>query len=757
MIPQSTDLQDVPPAGLAHPPASAPTVLLGFAWANLRFLFSRAARLRGAHRLCAPRNVPDGFFGICVASNSDPACDDYVIQALRELGIRHVRLDYTYASEGACTERFLKRLLGEDFRVMLHLVQPLDEARAMTTPAAREAWRAFVTRTLRNHGAHLELVEIGATCNRRKWCGYSPAAFVDAWRIADAVARAHAVPVAAPNVTDFEPIYNIGFLALAARHDTTPAVHTDNLFAERATEPEAYDRKILGRRLASLAKVNTVKKAVLLQRITRHYKIPALMCTHVAWSERRIRRRLPDPWSKQADYLQRYLLLMAAAPAFERVYWGPLIGQREGPIDDGTRAYPELPHVTLYERALGSVADYRHRPAFDALRTVVGMLSGARFVRDHARSTRLHVLEFALAARGGNPTRRECLHVVWTTDGDGFDPATWYAPDALTTARATDRDGETIADFPRIIGESPVFLRWDEPPISRAARPTPLRRHRFFATPGCAYRHVRVGDFEGVVATYAAHPAACTAATLAPEALEQATDRTVMRDKRNTVWRCRLGGENGIDAVVKRSRVRSPLRRLLDHFKPGRPLRSWSASCELLRLGIATPRPIAYLQASDAPHACRGYFVCEAFPGAASVRKAFYDFARGAAAYAGVPKDAIYRELAAFLRVMHHRGCFFRDLSAGNVLIDVGADGVARFSLIDTTRARFFPRPASSAQRVSDLKRICHRLTWPERRAFLAHYFTDRRTTPALRIRLAFGLYDLKHALKQRLKRERQP
>ncbi len=731
-------------------------IAVPFLKANLRFACSRQARLRGAHRLTSPRTLPDGFFGICVASNPDPACDDYVIRALHDLGIRQVRLDYTFASEGAHTERFLHRLRDADFRILLHLVQPPDEARAMAMLAAQERWRDFVARTLDRHGAGIELVEIGATCNRRAWCGCTLAHFLVAWEIAHGVARARGIRVAAPNVTDFEPPVNIGLLALAARLGILPDVHTDNLFAERATEPESYDHKILGRRLAPLLKVNTVKKAVLLKRIAAFHGVPALMCTHVAWSERRIRRMLPDPWHKQADYLQRYLCLMAAAEAFDRVYWGPLIGQREGLVDDGTREYPELPHVTLYERAPGRVADYRRRPAFDALRTVVTMLAGARFVTDRADSPHLHILAFAVPAAPGDASSEPgVLHVVWTTNGYGFDPADWYGPDALATVTAIDRDGAPLVPFPRLVGESPVFLRWPAQPSLRAARPVPLAGHRFFAAPGAVYRRARIGRWHGLLASFPDQPRPLDVGDVAPETLETVADRHILRDTRNTVWACRLGGADGLDAVVKRSRVRSTARRLLDHFKPSRPVRSWSASCELLRRGIRTPRPIACFESAVAPHAAPGYFVCEAFPADGSVRQAFHDFARGADAYLGIAKADFYGQLAGFVRFVHDRGCFFRDLSSGNVLMRKRPDGVAEFALIDTTRARFFPRPIPLGLRISDLKRICHRLTWPERQAFLACCFTDASPLRALRIRLAFGLYDLKHALKQRLRRKR--
>ncbi|MCX6992834.1 MAG: hypothetical protein NT011_06790 [Kiritimatiellaeota bacterium] len=186
--------------------------------------------------------VPADFFGLCVANAPDPACDAYVIARLNELGIRHARLDFTYGDRDAFTERFLDRLLTDRFRVCLHLVQPREEAHAMLrNPEAAERWRTFIGDMLDRYGSRVELIEIGATCNRRKWAGYSPAAFFVAWQIAWEEARGRNLRIAGPNVTDFEPLYNAGWLGEMRRTGVLPSVHTDNLFVERATEPEAFD------------------------------------------------------------------------------------------------------------------------------------------------------------------------------------------------------------------------------------------------------------------------------------------------------------------------------------------------------------------------------------------------------------------------------------------------------------------------------------------------------------------------------------
>src|SRR5690606_23826249 len=102
--------------------------------------------------------------------------------------------------------------------------------------------------------------------------------------------------------------------------------------------------------------------------------------THVAWSNRRIDRVLPNVDEKQADYLARYYLLAAASGSLSRVYWGPMIGQREGIIDDGTDEYPaQFPHVLRYEHVSGEVDQYKVRPAHAAMKTIARLIPGARY------------------------------------------------------------------------------------------------------------------------------------------------------------------------------------------------------------------------------------------------------------------------------------------------------------------------------------------------------------------------------------------
>ncbi|MDD5679218.1 MAG: lipopolysaccharide kinase InaA family protein [Kiritimatiellae bacterium] len=825
------------------------------------------------------KQVPSDFFGLCVANAPESASDNYVIARLNELGIRHARLDFTYGDRDAFTERFLDRLLTDRFRVCLHLVQPREEAYAMLRhPEAADRWRAFVGDMLDRYGSRVELIEIGATCNRRKWSGYSPSAFFNAWQIAWEEARGRNITIAGPNVTDFEPVYNAGWLGEMRRCGLLPGVHTDNLFVERATEPEAFDHKVAGQRLASLLRFNLVRKAQLLQDIGAWAGVPALMCAHVTWSLRRIARILEDVEEKQADYLARYACLAAASGALERVYWGPLIGQREGLIDDGTSEYPEIPHVTYYEQARGEIKNYRLRPAFRTFQTVNRLLAGATFQRRLPTGPGLEILEFACAEDGGEkekqtpnaqrpmpnaqyrmpddgvlqparppasldevlrasnaehppatPAPSDCgrgsaaggskienlpavlpaqqmqagrklkiLHAVWTTDGNGAGAESCYPPELLARAEIYARDGQRLEQAPRMFSESPVFLVWQNQATDDRRRTTDIERRpipgiRFARQPGWDFDIVRPEDNAmGLAGVHLVEDGGkrvdirALMALLGQSNTEKQTPNaqrptsnaecrmkdnshlqseisnqqfTTLRAARNTVWSVSAPWNAGQTIVIKAFKSRGAFRRLLDHGKPNKALRSWNGAQELLRRGLCSPTPLACLATEKtAPHNTKccntGYYICEAFAPAWSARDAFNAFSAGAATFQGYSANNWYEAIAVFLQKMHSRGVYFRDLSAGNLLVRATPSGELEFALIDTARARFYSHSLGLRTRLCDLIRLCHPLFWAGRNVFVEKYLAHSGRRFSWWMKIPFWYYDGKHRVKNALKRK---
>jgi serine/threonine protein kinase len=124
----------------------------------------------------------------------------------------------------------------------------------------------------------------------------------------------------------------------------------------------------------------------------------------------------------------------------------------------------------------------------------------------------------------------------------------------------------------------------------------------------------------------------------------------------------------------------------------------------------------------------------------------------------GIAPEVAYAQLARFIERMHSRGCYFRDLSGGNILVNIHAKNsqamTLQFTLIDTARARFSDDSVPMRQRLSDMARACNKLHWPGRERFLGHYFACIGRQLMWYHKWPFYLYDAKVWLKRRVGRK---
>ncbi len=715
----------------------------------LGYLLRGGPLFAGGQQPAGGHQVPTDAFGICVATAEDPAVDDYVLARLRELGINNVRLSFAYSAFGGPSERLLQRLLAEQFQVLLSLVQPLEAAARMPGGSAQADWEAFVARVLAAYGSQVSALEIGATVNRQRWAGYSLDGFLAAWETAARLVRAAGVRLAGPNISDFEPLYTVGLLQALARKQQLPDSYTNNLFVERAIEPERYDRRVLGRLVGSMIKYNLVKKARHLQRLAARHDIHSFWNTYVAWTLPRIARRLPNTEDKMADYLARYLVLAAASGAMAKTYWGPLISAREGLIDDPQAPNPLEELVTWYHGVAGPAPAFRIRPGFNALRQVVSLLPGSRYLGALSTTQDLEVHAFIQG--------QTCIHVLWTMNAQVALLSALYPDGAHERARSYNRDGELLPRAPLLIRESPCYLLWDQPqspPVDPAAALLPGVAVSWldpdvsyfpFAEPAAQPR------WRGLIAAGSAQEAALLATALHPDRIMQVAPQGTLRRARNAIWKVADPRDPQRLLVIKQPVKLRLHKRLLERFKPSKALRSWSGAMELLRLGIPTPRPVAYFERADGPGLTENWYVCEYAAEPMSAREFFAAYATGAQVHKGYSLEAFLQALVPFVANMHGRGIFFRDLSGGNVLV-MERDGKLEFSLIDTARLHASYDSLTLGQRLSDLKRLCHKLHWAGRERFLTLYFGDANRALGMRQRLPFYLYDLKAAIKRKLR-----
>jgi hypothetical protein len=103
---------------------------------------------------------------------------------------------------------------------------------------------------------------------------------------------------------------------------------------------------------------------------------------------------------------------------------------------------------------------------------------------------------------------------------------------------------------------------------------------------------------------------------------------------------------------------------------------------------------------------------------------------------------------------MHSRGVHFRDLSGGNILVNILPKNKLEFSLIDTARLHSFNHPTALTLRVADLTRACHKLNWEHRERFMNIYLGLTGRKFRWQDKLQFHLYDFKVTTKRTIGRK---
>lgn len=728
--------------------------------ALLRAVTASALKTLGLLRLSSQPSpslrIPPEFIGVNVAPADDPSVRDYTLERLSELGIRQVRLDFTYGSAEGPAGAYLEQLLEAGYEVLLNVFPSPEDARRMhDSPAARERFAAFAHTTFERFAGRVAVFEIGNTPNRGKWSGFSSRSFLSAWSAAAAQAGGFDARLAGPNVSDFEPLFNGTYLRLMARSPATPDIHTDNLFVERVIEPEALDHRVMGRLLARPMALNLVKKARILEALGRAEGVGVLQCSYVCWTSKRLQRRSVTPQMKAVDYLVRYLVLAASSGALARVYWGPLVCNRDGLIDDKTVDYPEVDQVSHYEKVRGNIDDFDITPAFAALTTAVQRLPGA-----HCRSL-IHQVDglsvFALDRQGEPPSV-----VAWCRDA-----MTWPLSSILTDAQLVDATftsarGE-LMPRPLVVTEHPLFIDLAEPLTDLDSRAIAAAARTHIAHLS-SDRHQSVsrdvGSWRGAVMLRADSQRRDleAASALEPGRIEHLEETRVMRDVRNRLWNVDDPGAVWGQVTVKLNRVKG-IKRLSYRFRPSKGRRHWNNACRMWRCGVATPLPIAYYEQAEKPGIQDSWYLCEFIPDAFSCRDVYAAFRDGAVEFQGLDKAAWFELLSGFICNMHNKQIVHRDLSAGNLLLQRVQGGELQPCVIDIGRARVWPGPGSRVRprhRLQDLMRICYKLDWPDRQAFIGAYESHNGSSLGRFWKLPFRYYDFKQAFKKSLKGKRR-
>lgn len=727
-----------------------PTSAKQLATNSLKYILSGGLRIKNGHLPTQNHTLSEDFFGVCVASNENIEVDHYIIGQLETLGINNVRIDFTYNDVDNFNARFLQTLITKGFNVTLHLFSPAHIAAHMGGTAEQADWRSFLATTLNRYGAEVAQVEIGNTINRKRWAGYTLHSFLIAWRIAHEEVKSRGIKLLGPNIQDFEPIYNIGIFKILATDGLLPDTQTDNLFVERVSEPERFDHRILKYKWSTLLKYNLVKKARILQKIGLDFGVNQTSSSTAFWAIYRIERILANGKQKQADYLTRYFALLAASGALHQANWGALICNRGGLIDDGLTdaEYPALERVAHYQSADGVLNEYQRYPSFYAMQSLLNHLSNAQYIKAVFSAAGLEVHHFN--------NQQWQIHVAWTINGKVAYLSDIYTENTLNNAKITNRDGAMLEKNTELVCEAPIYICWDKDwniellPTPALAKNLAIHAH----VENAQYFRFNQNGWSGLVLAKDEAEANQLMLTLNPETLIAPQKDQSLRHARNVIWAMPDPRDTTAQLTIKQPVKMYPHKAFLDRFKPSKAKRSWNGAMELLRRGVGTAQPVAYFEKIGDRSLKQNFYICERVAADCTIGELFSAFARGDSTYKGLTAKEVYRQFAQFSHNMHKRGIYFRDYSGGNILINIHANNVLEFSLIDTARIHNFNHAIPFKLRIADLTRACHKLHGEGRQRFMQMYLALSGRQFNLPIKLRFCLYDGKVKLKRTIGRK---
>ena len=695
-------------------------------------------------------SVENDFFGINIAPGADPMVDDFIIERLQELGLQHVRMNFTYDSLDGYAERLLKRVLDANFKVLLDLIPPFEDAKTFTM-AAQQRWIDFLNTIADKYGDKVACIEIGSTPNRGRWSGFEPMDYLIAWRIANEQLKTRGIVLAGPNVSDFEPLCSIQLLSEMQLQGHAPDIYTNNLFVERVIQPEAFDHRALGKAMTSIMKLNLVKKARVMKAIGHEYGVDNIICTYKCWSSKRLRRWSVTPEQKKSDYLIRYLVIAASTGALGQVYWGPLICSRDGLINDGSTGYPVIDNVTFYKQIRGDLSGFEIREAFYAYANIIKLLAGSTCVQAVNADKGLHHFIF-------ETKEQKQLHIVWTQDRGCVNAEQLYSREHLEQAEIMNALGEAVTESVLSFTERPLFLRFEQPTSLQQneqqladIQPRP-EKVNFGITGEIRYLPWTEGKWHGAVAVKPGEDAKEKAQALLPEKLLSATQLSLHRDQRNKVWSIQHPLASNDTVVVKENRARG-IKKITYRFKASKGQRHWDNAWEMLRRGVKSPMPVAYYEQTENTGITHNYYVCEYVDAAFSVRQAFTAFGDGQDSFGGFSKEQIIKAVSDYACNMHDEKIIHHDLTGGNLLVTTENDEI-NITAIDIGRATIYIKQnVTEQQRLLDLMRCCYKLNWPNRELFMEYYFEAYGRQFAQRWKTSLSYYDWKLTTKKKLKR----
>ena len=158
----------------------------------------------------------------------------------------------------------------------------------------------------------------------------------------------------------------------------------------------------------------------------------------------------------------------------------------------------------------------------------------------------------------------------------------------------------------------------------------------------------------------------------------------------------RIATLHGLKCVIKAFKVPHPLNRFVyAYLRDSKAKKSYKNALKLLARGIATPKPIGYIEFFENGLLSESYFISEHEPYDFTIREVLHHEVADA--------ETVLEAFAAFTYALHQKGVWHEDYSPGNILIRKTAAGYA-FLLVDINRMKF--RPVSPQEGLQNFSKL---------------------------------------------------
>lgn len=141
-----------------------------------------------------------------------------------------------------------------------------------------------------------------------------------------------------------------------------------------------------------------------------------------------------------------------------------------------------------------------------------------------------------------------------------------------------------------------------------------------------------------------------------------------------------------------------PNRYIYTTLRQSKARRSAEHAERLLKLGIDTPAPVAWIEIKQGAKLTDSYYI--------SVESLVDGDLRYWENRPEKERDEILNAYARFMLLLHEQGVLHHDLSPGNIIWTRDERGVYHFKLVDLNRMTFYRRPLHVKQRLSNFRNI---------------------------------------------------